>query len=420
MNRGCFMNRPEDYITKRKKYIAERYGEKKSCQDDYRGGRIFKDNDCHPSSTTGDNDHITPIDVVKKKYPGLSEEEHRKLANNRHNFAMTNSKLNRSKKNLENHEYLIRQAKKGKPEDLNTTKNMLLKEVDSKTVMFAEAMPMYGSKFAVGAKDALSFDGAGVMVMAQATTNLIQVATGEKNVEDAAKDVTMFAVNVAITGGTTRVISDIANSMITNSSNEVLQNLLSSQNQIVQVVAIANLVGDSMISLVEGNITPDQFFIEIYEKGASMALTELGKLVVKTGGAAAPAAIATLTAMMVTFACIQVHQKVSEILDKAEAERKAWGKKYRALNQLAIEAKAEIQYQKESLEKQVYSQFDNWDKEFAKGFNKILTAALEENNAEGIADGLDDILRVFGKKVRFDSYDEFEAVFFDEDFVLEM
>ena len=128
------MVRDIDDVSKRNRYKDEQLGNKMSRKDDYTRERKFKGNKAdakhrHPSNKTLDTDHITPLNVVKKRYPELTKEQQQKLANNaQHNYALTNSKLNRSKGDLENHEYLIRQFKKGEGENLETTTRMLAKE----------------------------------------------------------------------------------------------------------------------------------------------------------------------------------------------------------------------------------------------------------------------------------------------------
>lgn len=62
---------------------------------------------------TTDDDHITPLKVIEERFPNLSSEQQEQIANQYYNLALTNSKLNRSKGALENHEYLQRQFKTG-------------------------------------------------------------------------------------------------------------------------------------------------------------------------------------------------------------------------------------------------------------------------------------------------------------------
>ena len=143
------MSREIDDVYKRKKYKENRYDDKKSTTDDYTGERIFRGNTSnaihkHPSHKTSDTDHITPIKVVESRYDRLSKEQQKALVNNQnHNYATVNSKLNRSKGDLENHQYLLRQFLNGTPETFQTSARMLSKEAESRITMHIEATGMY-------------------------------------------------------------------------------------------------------------------------------------------------------------------------------------------------------------------------------------------------------------------------------------
>ena len=152
-----------DDIANRKKYKEEKFNGKRSMKDEYTGERIFYGNakDAkYKHSSTADSDHVTSIEVVKKRYGDLKPEQQKKLANNeKYNYAMTDASLNRSKGGLENHEYLARKLKraktayqsgekdKAKQEIKEFTKQapkMLSKEVKSRTGMAIE-----GNKYRV-------------------------------------------------------------------------------------------------------------------------------------------------------------------------------------------------------------------------------------------------------------------------------
>ena len=134
---GGTLAREIDDIAKRKKYKQNQYGDRKSRKDDYTGERVFSGNTKkaikkHPIDKISDTDHVTPIKVVQSRYKGLSDDQQRIIANSEHNYAITNSKLNRSKGGLENHEYLMRQTLKGENPGLKTSAKMLEKEAESR------------------------------------------------------------------------------------------------------------------------------------------------------------------------------------------------------------------------------------------------------------------------------------------------
>ena len=112
------MGRELDDVTNRKKYKEEKFNGKRSMKDEYTGERIFIGNakDAkYKHSSTADSDHVTSIEVVKKRYKDLKPEQQKKIVNNeKYNYAMTDASLNRSKGSLENHEYLARKLSRAK------------------------------------------------------------------------------------------------------------------------------------------------------------------------------------------------------------------------------------------------------------------------------------------------------------------
>lgn len=189
------MAREHDDINKRRKYAEERFDGKKSIIDDYTGERIFKGNSSesinkHPISKTTDVDHITPIAVLKKRYSGiLTDEQIRIIANNAHNYALTNSSLNRTKGGKTNLSYLCDQFEKGTPEDLRTTTRMITKQVESSITVNVQATGMIAKNVgdAVVKKGELFYEGATESVIdnvipltTTAIANMIEIAQGKK------------------------------------------------------------------------------------------------------------------------------------------------------------------------------------------------------------------------------------------------
>lgn len=68
------MGRPIDDTSKRNRYRDDKFGGKKSVTDEYTGERIFYGNakeaiHRHPTAKTTDGDHVTPLNVIEKRYP---------------------------------------------------------------------------------------------------------------------------------------------------------------------------------------------------------------------------------------------------------------------------------------------------------------------------------------------------------------
>lgn len=451
-------DREIDDVTKRNNYKKAILNGKKSTIDEYEAKRIFEGNKKdairrHPSNKTTDTDHITPIAVVENRYGDLSKEQQTKLANNeKYNYALTNSKLNRSKRGLENHEYLLRKVKKvtisvkngdfsgaGEKgtEVLKLAPRMLSKEAKSRARMAVDGnyyravnakdklsadSKRYGDSFAAGATEALT--GALIPLTVEAVSQMCKVASGEKSLGEAAGDMAKYTVGTAVVGGARRLIVDQANFMMTNSGNPLFQKIASS-GQIGQITAVALIVADSAERYLNGEIDGREFIAEIGEKGTMMVAgmiggeigseigTFLGLAAGGLVGAAAGKVIGkVLGTVITTAACSGIILVSSAVKDIRETVKHLddYRKKERELAMIRTEALAEMERQREKFRAICAEEFGRWDETFAEGFDRIMESACEGvYSAKGVAEGLDEILRIFGRSVRFGTVEEYEA-----------
>ena len=448
------MAREIDDIYKRKKYKEKQYDDKKSRKYDYTGERVFMGNEKdakykHSTSKTSDTDHITPIGVVEERYKGLSKEQQKILVNNeKHNYATTNSKLNRSKGDLENHEYLVRQIKKGEPENLRTSVTMLAKEVDSRIHMDVEAGGMYtknisdnvvikatemtnkttniaksvGGSFATGATDTLVKSA--IPLTTQAVSQMIKVAQGEESFGDAVKEMGKVTVNAAVVGGTNKIMVDAVSTQLANSKNALLKNIANS-NEMAQIIVVATIVQESALKYINGEINGKEFIDEVGEKGATMVAgmiggqvgRELGGLIGGVVGTVALPGVGTaagyvvgevvgqiLGTIITTVACsaiVSVFNTTKHLNDYKLKEAQ--------IRRLEFDALNEMESQRLKFRDIVQREYQAWDEAIQGGFDQMLRCACEETyNLQGVTDGLDRILSVFGKQVAFRTLDEYE------------
>lgn len=69
-----------------------------------------------------------------------------------------------------------------------------------------------------------------------------------------------------------------------------------------------------------------------------------------------------------------------------------------------------MEYQRQRFREIVEIEYKKWDENIEAGFNQIMRSACQEvYDLQGITEGLDRILSVFGKSVMFKNLDEYEA-----------
>ena len=279
-----------------------------------------------------------------------------------------------------------------------------------------------GTEFATGATEALT--GALIPLTVEAVSQMCKVASGEKSLGEAAGDMAKYTVGTAVVGGTRRLIVDQANFMMANSENPLFQKIASS-GQIGQITAVALIVADSAERYLNGEISGQEFIEEIGQKGTMMVAgmiggeigseigTFLGLAAGGLVGAAAGKVIGkVLGTVITTAACSGIILVSSAVKDIRETAKHLddYRKKERELAMIRTEALAEMERQREKFKAICAEEFGRWDETFAEGFDRIMESACEGvYSAKGVAEGLDEILRIFGRNVRFGTVEEYEA-----------
>lgn len=365
-------NRKFDDVYKRKKYKDTRYGEKKSCQDDYTGERIFRGNEReslykHPINKTSDTDHITPGKVVQERYLGLTDEQKKVLANDESNYAITSSRLNRSKGDLENHEYLMRQLKKGEPEDLKTSVRMVTKEIDSRIHMDIAASGMYIQNAVADAKKALTASAVPLAILA--AQNLVAVANNEKTFSEAAKDVGVMAGKVATAG----VVTGFAfRAFVTPAPDYVVADMTKVGNiaQIGNVIIVADLITRTTARYLNGEISGEEFFYDIGNDAVGMIGGVLSHKLFTMCSLPGP----ILASMIGSAVCREIYAQANKLREEKKDNQE--------IREIAEAANAELKVQQEELHRLMEESHAFWAKEMDESFRGIAEGLVTSNVSE--------------------------------------
>lgn len=384
------MPRETDDLSKRKIYKENKYGDKRSVRDEYTGERVFKGNKQdaahrHPIDKVSDTDHITPIKTVNERYSGLTKEQRKKLANNEHNYAITNSKLNRSKGGLENHEYLKREIKNGEGVDLKTSVKMLEKEAESRVAMRTQATVMYSEnlvhKITDGnfAEKVSSLNKAGreealnSAIFASAlsvTTNTISVIKGEKNSKEAVTDTVKDVVTATALGYTTGV---------------VMKQLAWEHTEASLFVNGSIQIAKQAVSLANGQISSKEFFEKTAETAAYITAGYIGKSIGGAiGGVLIPIPVVGsyigqyVGEVVTTMVC-------SEIINTVRFS-KEFEKHNSKFISLCKRAESEIKESRKRLEYIINKENNELIEKVSAGFENIMEG-IRNNSFESISNG---------------------------------
>ena len=259
--------------------------------------------------------------------------------------------------------------------------------------------------------------------------HIIDIACRNENLQDAVVDVGVFTIKtvgkdvakdmVKAAKVKKNVAKDVADAALVN--NPLYQSLKNS-GVLGKLIQVGTMVAESASRLIDGEITAEEFMFEIGDKGATMVAQmvagEVGAVVgeiigITTGGflgAGVGSAIGrAIGTMIATVACNAVIAIRTNIIANFKSLND-YKLQEKAIHKLELEAIAEMEYQRQRFREIVESEYKKWDENIEAGFNQIMRSACQEvYDLQGITDGLDRILSVFGKSVMFKNLDEYEA-----------
>lgn len=391
---------------------------KRSAIDEYTGERVFYSSKGHyTTKTTANIDHVIPIDQLTKRYgKDVSRAELKSIANSDYNLATTSEALNKAKSNMSNHEYLWKKLKNGDPEDFTTTYNMLHKETSSETAVFASVKTSkISTKVKKLTKNNIDFNpsksvgkavnagtaSALIALTISSCNNLAQIAAGEKSIGEAVKDIAFDSGSSFVSSAGVSLMQDgVVNICKEYASKDIAKFV--AQDLPIAEITTAVMVGRSVLRCLDGEITEEECATEIILNGAGYFAFKIGMLC----GGPAGAVVASL-----------IVSQISATVLKYQQEKKIAAKRMAQFNRIVSDALIALEKQKDILADFREKEREKLAKAFNTGFEYIQISILQ-NNVDGITDGLNCILSVFNEKCTFQSLDEFNEFFDDENAVL--
>lgn len=404
-----------DDVPKRKVFKKEYFEDKKTKTDYITGELLHSDSKAAKAKYkkslytkhSSDVDHIIPAKTAHyrlKRNPFLSNNDVKKIINDKSNYRVTSSNLNRRKSDRSNVNIAF-----DREIDLSLESRIKLlgDHTKAKTLMELNTA-MYTAKnitneFTYGAK--VYIEDSTIPIVIESINNLVLVASGEKDFKEATNDIGKLTTNVAITGGTIRVFNVGLSNMTNNLGNDILK---SCSNQLNKVIAVSLILKDSVISYISGEINGKEFFKQIGEKGVNLLASSIGAIVGQTL-IPVPIVGAIIGSALISSVCSEICNVCNKIYSNYKAIDE-YKEKIRKINSFANQAVYEIEKQRGMLSTIINDYFDKWDKEVTKGISEIYDSIIN-NNIDGLSNGLNRILDNFGKEVKFSSFEEFDDFF---------
>lgn len=375
----------------------------------------------------GEADHINALkdvhDVVKHN-PFLSNSDFEEIMNSDENLRLLSKKDNASKGEQSDWNIITNRNKEMSSEArVKMAKDKVRSDISLHGKFTARTAKNIGKEFTAGAKDTLVKSA--IPLTAEAVRKLCKVASGEETLGDATKEMGKVVVDVAVAGGTNKLLLDVVNSQLRNSNNKVFTKLANS-NGVAHIISVAVIVQESAVKYINGDIDGKEFIEEVGLKGATMVAGmiggsiggEIGAILGGIAGTVALPGVGTaagvvagkvigeiLGTIITTVACsaiISVYNISKHLNDYKLKESQ--------IRRLETEALKEMENQRDQFRSIVEREYKYWDEEIQEGFNMIFSSACEQTfNLQGVTAGLDRILALFGKSVAFKNLDEYEA-----------
>lgn len=383
------------------------FKDKKTTTDKYTGKKLYYDKR-KDTSKTSNVDHITPIERVYDRHKNnkfITPDDIKEIVNADPNLVIVSESFNKSKGNKTNFQYIVKKVKDKEKIDSNIGKmlgDQLKSEIYIEKEISKKTINKVSNLFKEGADKSIKSSNAMTILVGSSVENMCMVAAGEKDLKEATidtcKSIGTYSATSVLVGGSKEVIEYT----LSNESKALLQNSLGKLNNtlvITRVVTIGVNVTENLVSYLNGEISEEEFFLNINECGFNILAGMIGGSV----------GVALMIASMIIM---NVYRNILNILKSVNAHEK----RLREVSRLINTAVSEIKKQNDNLEKMIQVHNENYDKKIKYAFEKIYKSTLD-NDVNIFSNGLNEILEIFKEEVYFKDFEEFEEFFMDENSV---
>lgn len=350
-------------------------------------------------------DHIDPIKNVYDRWkdnPFLEDKDIKEVVNRMKNFQESSRHDNASKKAISEAQEGIQQRDIGKIVKgikVQTETDILLTGHAAKNAAGAVAdivKNKSGEALQAGKETAL------IALTISGLHNLADLASGEKDLETALKDVALDTASSFASGTGLRMTQEVVAGVAHIVGADHAVNFVAGGFPVAEVAAAA-MTARCVIQYLDGEISGEDCAVQILVSGAGVLAYQLGALVGGPAGAVVASIIVTQVANTILKYRLEYRQE-KKIQQARDAE----------ISRVLSHAMAEISCQRDLLEGYVKEELKRWDNTVNTGFGIILQSAANQD-IDGIAQGLNTILALFNTQVLYPSLADFDRDFYDLD-----
>lgn len=344
-------------------------------------------------------DHIDPINNVYERWkdnPFLTDEDIKEVVNRMRNFQESSRHDNASKKATSEvqegfQQRNIGKVAKGVMTQAETDTMLASRAAKNFTGVVSDIVERKGEEaLQTGKETAL------VTLTVSGLHNLAALASGEKNLETALKDVLIDTASSFASGAGLRMTQEVVAGVAHVVGAEHVANFVSGGIPVAEIAAAA-MTARCVKQYLDGEITQEECAVQILVSGAGILAYQFGMSI----GGPAGAVVASMITTQITNTILEYRQE-KKIQRARDAE----------ISRVLSHAMREISHQRYILEGYVMEELKRWDDAVNAGFNTILRSA-ENQNIEGVALGLNTILALFNTQVLYSKLEEFDRDFYN-------
>lgn len=344
-------------------------------------------------------DHIDPVSNVYKRHkdnPFLADEDIKEVVNRDSNFQEISRHENASKQD-------ISELQKGiESRDLGRIAKGLKAQIETDALLAGCSVKNAagavldivknkgGEAINTGAQTAL------VALTVSGLHNLASLASGEKDLETALKDVAIDTASSFVSGTGLKMTQEVVTGMANVMGANQVADFVAGGIPVAEIAAVV-MTARCVKQYLDGEISGEGCAVQILTNGAGVLAYQFGALI----GGPAGAVVASIITTQITNSILEYRQE-QKINRARDAE----------ISRVLSHAMAEIAHQRDLLEGYVTEELKRWDNTIQTGFGIILHSATEEN-CFGVVHGLNVILALFNTQVLYPNLEDFDRDFYD-------
>ncbi len=359
-----------------------------------------------------------------KKLPNITDDDIKKAVNRKYNFKVRNARDNRSKQDVSDTKYMMKQVEKAVKSDLPLDKKVdEVKEIvktSGKTIT-------NNAKAQIAVKGELVVKSVGREIKSDAPEvlstaigiNIGRYINGEITLPEAAVNSVKDAANIearalVIKGGVKIAQSGLEQLAESAVSDAVTQGLNIVAKNAAGIATVALICGKSVIRCASGEITPSEMAEELCESAVSLVCMKIGSAVGEAAlSFAGPAGIiigkivGTAIGYLVSAGICSVIQEIKE-----DKKREELTKLYKELTEKARREREELEMYLEKVHARLRENI-------ISGFEQIKEGILSKDTNK-VSAGIDYICMQFGVETEFKNYSDFENKIQDKNYVFKI